>query len=205
VIIETRHNSYERRDGCVVSWERGFGGEGHNVTMTDLEDNLTQFNWRAPNDPIAGDQITVIMPATGVSAKQNRPLMIMNQTTGEYFRQQNAPDPAGTRKIMSKLILWTLIALVISGAIIANTTGMTMLILQLAAAAIIVWRLAIATSDLRADERINQRKEDEEKTCMGVLAGEWQRSPQARKPRIDVSHLLPEVALLSEQDETKPA
>lgn len=202
MIIQTRHNSYERKDGFVVSWERGFSGEGHTVVMTDLEDNLTSFNWRAPQDPTAGDQITVIMPATGTSAKQNRPLMVMNQTTGDYFRQQNAPNPVGTRAIMTSLISWIVVAMIISGAIIMNTEGITMLVLQLVAAAIIVWRLAIATSELRADERANQRKADEEATCMGVLAGEWQRSPQARKPRIDVSHLLPDTDKPVEQEET---
>ena len=202
MIINTRHNSYERKDGYIVSWQRGHPSEGHDVVMMDPENNLTSFNWRAPENPVIGEQVTIIMNATGISAKQNQPLMIMNQTSGAYFRQQNAPNPAGTKAIMSRLITWVLIALIISVCVIANATGITMLVFQLVAAAIIVWRLAIATAELRADEKINQRKSDEESTCMAILAGEWQKSPQSRKPRIDVSHLLPENENENIQEET---
>ena len=186
-IIQKRHNAYKRLDGVIASWS--MGDDVQRVTLVDEDRELHEVNWRAPEDPTAGDQVSLIMVHDGVSAKRDRPLLILNQTTGHAHREQNAPEPRGTASIIFSLIGWIAIAMIVSGAIIANTTGLTMLIFLLVAAAIIVWRLAIATSEVRYNEKASQRKLDEEALCSDIISNEWRSNTASRKPRIELPEL----------------
>ena len=105
-LITKRHNSYRAIEGAVLGWERGKIGEGHKVQVIEPDNTITSFKWRAPKDPVAGDQVTVVLPETGVSAKPDRAIMILNQTTGETHREVNAHDPNGARSIMVNLVIW---------------------------------------------------------------------------------------------------
>ena len=183
-IIRKRHNTYRRIDGIIAGWSRGEGSQ--HVTLMDHSREIHEVNWRAPEDPSAGDQVSLIMVDEGVSAKRDRPLLILNQTTGHAHREQNAPEPRETISIMFSLIGWVTIAMVIAGAIIVNTTGITMIACLLVAAAIIVWRLAIATSEIRYNEKASQRKTDEEALCSEIISQEWRSHTESRKPRLEV-------------------
>lgn len=186
-IIRKRHNSYKRIDGIIAGWSRG--EDVQHVTLVDNQRDLHEVNWRAPEDPTAGDQVSLIMIDEGVSAKRDRPLLILNQTTGHAHREQNAPEPRETASIMLSLIAWVAVAMIITGAILANTTGITMITCLLAAAAIIVWRLAIATSEVRYNEKASQRKVDEEELCSEIISQEWKSNTASRKPRLEVPEI----------------
>ena len=173
-IIRKTWNTYKRHDGYVMGWERSEEpGVGHHVSMLDQDKQTIEFQWRSARDPEAGQRISAVMVETGVSIRRDRPILVLNHDTGEVIREQNAPPPRGTRPIMLALTIWTLAALAVSCLIIANTEGLTMMVLTLAATAMLVWRLAIATSELRHDERAQKRIQDEEKLCLEIMTGAW--------------------------------
>ena len=188
-IIKKRHNSYRLIDGVVLGWHRGKVGEGHEVQIIDATSAVTTFRWRAPKDPIAGDQVRVVLPEEGVSAKKDRPVMILNQTTGETHREINAHDPRGSRIIMANMIIWLAIAAIIATLLInyAQMETQARLII-LVASALMVWRIAIATHKLRLDERAAQRKLDEEAVCSDVVRAAWEENTESRKPRLSIEH-----------------
>ncbi len=188
--ISKRHNSYRRIDGVVVGWERGHVGEGQKVHIVEADGKITTFNWRSPKDPTAGDQVTVVLPEEGVSAKQDRAIMILNQTTGETHREINAHDPRSARNIMARLIIWEAIALCIVSTLVILAAPEMRIIFMLAAGAILTWRLAIATSDLRQAERAAQRKIDEEAVCTDIAMSAWEGNIESRLPRMDVSYAV---------------
>lgn len=173
-IIRKTWNTYKRHDGYVMGWERSEeAGVGHTVSMLDQDKNTITFQWRAASEPAAGQRMSVIMVEEGVSIRPDRPIMVLNHDTGEVIREQNAPPPRGTRPIMISLSIWMLVALAVSCLIIANTEGITMMACTLLATAFLVWRLAIATSELRYDERSQKRIQDEEKLCLEIMTGAW--------------------------------
>lgn len=173
-IIRKTWNTYARHDGYVMGWERSEqDGVGHNVSMMDQDKNPITFQWRAPSEPKAGQRVSVVMVKDGVSIRPDRPVMVLNHDTGEVIREQNAPPPRGTRPIMIALSIWVLSALAVSCLILANTEGLTTVVLTLLATALLVWRLAIATSELRHDERAQKRIQDEEKLCLEMMTGAW--------------------------------
>lgn len=181
--IKKRHSSYTRHDGFISGWERRSDGKGHVAVIEDKEGDSTTFRWRDAEEPKAGATISVIMPRTGVTVKHERPLLILGHDSGTVFREQNAPDPRGTKDIMFWLITWILGAMFVSGIIIYNSEGLTMQVLLLLAAAFIVWRLAIATSELRMDERAQQRLRDEETLCLEIVTSEWRLANMERLER----------------------
>jgi hypothetical protein len=176
-IIRKTWNTYDRHDGYIMAWERSEEpGVGHSVNMLDQDKNLITFQWRAPSEPKAGQRVSVIMVKDGVSIRPDRPVLVLAHDTGDVIREQNAPPPRGTRPIMIALSIWVLSALAVSCLIIANTEGLTMMVLSLLAAAFVVWRLAIATSELKYDERAQKRIQDEEKLCLEIMTGAWRLS-----------------------------
>ena len=181
--ITKRHNSYRQIDGVVLGWERGKVGEGHSVRIIDHSNDITTIKWKSPKDPTAGDQVTVVMPEDGVSAKKDRPIMILNHTNGDNHREINAHDPLGVRRIMVNLVIWETIAAIIAAVLILSAEYPLNYIFALTAAAIIVWRLAIATSKVRASERAAQRKIDEEEVCTKVSMAAWENNTSGRLPR----------------------
>jgi len=185
-LIAKRHNTYRRHDGAVLGWERGTVGQGHSVQVIEDDGAITPFNWRSPKDPTAGDQVTIVLPAEGVSAKQDRPIIILNHTTGDTHREVNAHDPKGTRRIMIALFVWVLTAAVITAGILFYATLAQAKIILLLATALIVWRIAIATSHLRMAERAAQRKIDEESLCTEIVIGAWEDNTESRKPRLEI-------------------
>lgn len=173
-IIRGGMTSYVRHDGYIMNWERSDEkGDGHQVTMLNDQRETISFRWRSSSEPVAGQRISVLMVDKGVSVHPDRPLLILNHDTSETIREQNAPSPLGTRPIMIWLSIWVLSALAVSALIIAHTEGITMMALTLLATAIVVWRLAIATSDLRYDERAQKRIQDEEKVCLETMSSAW--------------------------------
>lgn len=167
-----------------MGWQRGNVGEGHQVQIIEKNNNVTGFRWKSPKDPIAGDQLTVVLPEKGITAKPDRALLILNETSGETHREINAHDPRGARTIMFNMIIWLTIA-AITGALLVHFSEPTMArIIILAAAALMVWRIAIATYKLREDERASQRKLDEESVCSDVAMTAWENNTESRKPRI---------------------
>lgn len=172
--ISKTWNSYRRHDGYVMGWERSEEpGTGHKVTLMDQDGSPVTFRWRAPDEPVAGTKMSVVLVENGVSTRPDRPVLVLNHENGTVIREQNAPPPMGTRPIMIGLSIWVLIALAVSCLIIANTVGITMWALTFLATAFIVWRLAIATVDLRYDEKAQKRIQDEEKLCMEIMTGAW--------------------------------
>lgn len=188
-VIAKRHNAYRRIDGVVLGWERGKVGEGHQVQVIEPDNSITKFRWRAPKDPIAGDQVIVVLPEAGVTAKPDRAIIILNQTTGEAHREVNAHDPKGSRTIMANMIIWLTVAAIIAAVLvnlaISPEYAKTVILI---AAALMVWRIAIATSKLRQDEKAAQRKNDEEAVCSDILMGAWESNIESRKPRLVIEH-----------------
>jgi hypothetical protein len=173
-LIRKTWNTYKRHDGYIMGWERSEElGTGHSVRMLDQEKNTITFQWRSSSEPVAGQRMSVVMVEDGVSVRPDRPVMILNHDTGEVIREQNAPPPRGTRPIMMALSVWVLIATSVACLLIAYTEGRTMVIYTLMATAFIVWRLAIATSELRYDEKAQKRIQDEEKLCLEIMTGAW--------------------------------
>lgn len=173
-IIRTTWNTYKRHDGYIMGWERSEEqGVGHNVSMLDQDKNTITFQWRGGDEPAAGQRVSVVMVEEGVSIRPDRPIMILNHDNGSVIREQNAPPPRGTRPIMIALWIWILSALSISCILVANTEGVTMIAIALVSAALVVWRLAITTSELRYDERAQKRIQDEEKMCLDIMTGAW--------------------------------
>lgn len=187
-IINKRHNSYRLINGVVLGWQRGKVGEGHQVQLIDESNEITGFRWRSPKDPIAGDQVTVVLPEKGVSAKPDRAIMILNHTTGEKHREVNAHDPRGARMIMAHMVIWLTIAAIIAAVLINYAIPQQAQIIVLAAAALMVWRIAIATHKLRQDERAAQRKLDEESVCSDVAMMAWEENTESRKPRLAIDY-----------------
>jgi hypothetical protein len=185
-IITKRHNSYRLIKGVVLGWQRGKIGEGHQVQVIEADNSITGFRWKSPKDPVAGDQVTVILPEKGVSAKPDRALMILNETTGDTHREINAHDPRGARTIMANMIIWLTIAAIIAVVLINYAIPEQAKIIILAAAALMVWRIAIATYKLREDERAAQRKLDEEAVCSEIVMNAWESNTESRKPRLDI-------------------
>lgn len=172
--ISKTWNSYVRHDGYVMGWERSEeAGVGHKVTMLNQDGDPITFQWRASQEPVAGTRVSVVLVNQGVSIRPDRPILVLNHETGEVIREQNAPPPRGTRPIMIALWTWILAALAVSCLIIANTEGITTVILGLITAALVVWRMAIATSELKYDERSQKRIQDEEKLCLEIMTGAW--------------------------------
>ena len=187
-LITKRHNSYRAIEGAVLGWERGKIGEGHKVQVIEPDNTITSFKWRAPKDPVAGDQVTVVLPEAGVSAKPDRAIMILNQTTGETHREVNAHDPNGARSIMVNLVVWLTIAAIIASVLINLATPAQAKIIILAAAALMVWRIAIATFKLREDEKALQRKLAEESVCTDITMSAWESNTESRKPRMAIDY-----------------
>jgi len=187
-VITKRHNSYRAIDGAILGWERGQVGEGHKVQVMEPDNTITGFKWRAPKDPVAGDQITVVLPDKGVSAKPDRAIMILNHTTGETHREVNAHDPYGSRSIMVRLVIWLTIAAIIASVLINLAVPIQAKIITLAAAALMVWRIAIATSQLRENERALQRRLDEEAVCTDITMTAWEGNVESRKPRMAIDY-----------------
>lgn len=187
-IITKRHNSYQAIDGAVLGWERGKIGEGHKVQLIEPDNTITTFQWRAPKDPIAGDQVTVVLPNEGVTAKPDRALMILNHTTGETHREVNAHDPRGARRIMVQMVIWLTIAAIIASVLINLAIPSQAQVIILLAAALMVWRIAIATFKLREDEKALQRKIDEEAVCGELVMNAWEGNVESRKPRMSIDY-----------------
>lgn len=182
-IIKKTWNSYSQHEGYIMGFERSEQpGVGHRVSVMDQEQNPITFQWRGAVDPAAGQRVTVIMVKDGVSIRRDRPVLVLNHETGDVIREQNAPPPKGSRPIMLSLWAWILIALSVACLLVANTEGLTRMVTILVAAAMLVWRLAIATSELRADDRAQKRIQDEEKLCLEIMTSEWRASGQ----RIDM-------------------
>lgn len=184
--IQKRYNSYKRIDGVILGWERGKVGEGHQASIIDKGGFITGFNWRSPKDPTAGDQVTIVLPEEGVTAKPDRPILMLNHTTGDRHAETNAHDPVGWRAIMTSLCAWILIALAVTAAICFFATIFEAKIIVLLAASLVVWRLAIATRDLRLDERAARRKLDEEALRSEIVMAEWVSNTESRRPRVDL-------------------
>lgn len=173
-IIKKTWNTYKRHDGYIMGWERSEEpGVGHKVSILDELNHPIDFQWRSNIEPEAGQRVSIVMVDEGVSTRKDRPILVMNHDTGEVLREQNAPPTKGTRSIMISLWIWVLSAMAISSLIIANTTGVMMMSLTLLATALIVWRLAIATSELRYEERAQKRIQDEEKLCLEIMTSAW--------------------------------
>lgn len=173
--IKTSLNTYVRHDGYIMNWVRSTElGQGHQVTMMDDFRNSIDFKWRSASEPVAGQRVSVLMVKDGVSVHPDHPVMILNHDTGETIREQNAPSPRGTRPIMLSLSFWVLIILSLSSFAIAHTTGVEQMALVLLGTAVVVWRLAYATSELRYDERSQKRIQEEDKVCMETIAQAWQ-------------------------------
>lgn len=190
--IQKRYNSYQRIDGVILGWERGRIGEGHQTSVIEEGGHITNFNWRSPKDPTAGDQVTIVLPEEGVTAKPDRPILMLNHTTGDRHVETNAHDPIGGRAIMTNLGAWVLIALVVTTGICFFATIFEAKIIVLVATALIVWRLAIATRELKLDERAARRKLDEEALRSEIVLAEWVSNTESRRPRVDL--LLPKSA-----------
>lgn len=186
--IKRSQNTYERIYGTVLGWQRGHVGEGHQVQIISKPNNIDTINWRSPKDPTAGDQVIVVMHKEGVSAKKDRPLMILNHTTGDMHREVNAHDPKGSRRIMTKLVIWVLIAAIIAAILISYSSIEQARIIILASSALMVWRIAIATDDLKMDERASKRKIEEEAMCTEIAMEAWQDNKESRKPRLEITH-----------------
>lgn len=200
-IIGRTYNSYRLIDGVILSWDRGTPGAGHSTVIIEKNHQQESFTWRAPHDPNVGDQVSIIMPYEGLTTKKDRPLIILNHTTGEYFREQNAPDPIGFKRIMSRLIIWVAIAMIISAAIILNAEPPLMQLFLLISAAMIVWRIAIATSDLRYDDRATRRKHDEDALCLEMLTRQWeQHGPRLPRISFDASQPAASEILEAQRD-----
>lgn len=185
-VIPKRHNSYRAIDGAVLGWERGKVGEGHKVQVIEPDNTITSFKWRSPKDPIAGDQVTVVLPESGVSAKPDRAVMILNHTTGETHREVNAHNPYGARSIMVQLVIWLTVAAIVASVLFNLASGLQAQIIILVATALMVWRIAIATYKLRQDEKALQRKLDEEAVCTDVTMTAWEKNTESRKPRMAI-------------------
>ena len=188
-VIKKRHNSYKLINGVVLGWSRGQIGQGHQVQLIEPDNTITTFSWRSPKDPTAGDQVTVVLPEKGVTAKPDRAVMILNQTTGETHREVNAHDPRGARMIMANMVIWLVIAAIIA-AILINFAIIPIQaqVIILLAAALMVWRIAIATYKLRQDERAAQRKLDEESVCSDVVMHAWESNTESRRPRMIIDY-----------------
>jgi len=185
-IIQKRHNSYNVINGVVLGWQRGNVGEGHQVQIIEESNEITGFRWKSPKDPIAGDQITVVLPDKGVTAKPDRALIILNETTGETHREVNSHDPRGSRMIMANMIIWLTVAAIVGVILLNFASPVQSQIIILSAAALMVWRIAIATYNLREDERASQRKHDEEAVCSEVVMNAWESNTESRKPRLAI-------------------
>lgn len=172
--ISKTWNTYERHDGYLMEWEKGEASEGHRATMMDSEGETVTFRWRGELDPQAGSKTSVVMVKSGVTTRADRPVLVLDHDRGFAYRELNAPPPRGTRPIMLSLTIWMLFALGISIVLDANApTGFYFTVFTLVAAALMIWRLAIATSELRIDERARDRIRDEEKLCLEVMTSEW--------------------------------
>lgn len=180
-LIRKTHNSYRRHDGYIMGCERAEEPGGvDQVSIMDQERNLISVPWRAGHEPKPGQRVSVIMVEKGVSIRPERPILVLNHETGDIIREQNAPPPRGMRPIMISLSIWVLLALAVACIIIAQTEGLTQLVLILAATAMVVWRLAIATSELRHDERAQKRIQDEEKLCLEIMTSAWKLAAEER-------------------------
>ena len=184
--IKKRHDTYHRIDGYLLGWERGEIGKGHKATIIDSNGSITTFTWKSPKEPIAGDQVTIVMPEKGDKARFNRPILILNHTTGDRHAEINGDEPKSTRNIMLWLGLWVVIAMGIATAICYFATIFQAKVVILLAAALCNWRLAIATRDIKNAERTAQRNLDEESVRSQVALEVWQENPSSRLPRIDL-------------------
>lgn len=182
------YNNYDRINGAIVGWTRGETGMGHNVQIISHNNHITHINWRAPRNPNIGDQVTIVMHKEGVSALKDRPLMILNQTTGDMHKENNTIIIKNSKIIMYKLMAWIAIAAIISFTILMYADTFESQIVILISAALIVWRLAIATSDINLNDRAIKRKNDEEALCTQIAMEEWQSNTESRKPRLKMDY-----------------
>jgi len=173
MIITKTWNSYDRHDGYVMGWERDDSSDGHHVTLMNSDGEPIGFRWRSAEEPVAGGALSVVMVKDGLTLRADRPVLVLEHDTGKVMREQNAPPPRGTRPIMLALSIWMMAALGIGLIIIAHTTGLTFAVCTLLTAALLVWRLAIATSEVRLDERAWTRIREEEKLCLDIMTSEW--------------------------------
>lgn len=172
--ISKTWNTYTRHDGYLMEWEKGEAADGHRARMMDSDGQTVTFSWRGELDPLAGSKTSVVMVKSGVTTRPDRPVLVLDHDRGFAYRELNAPPPRGTRPIMFSLTVWMLFALGISIVLDAHApTPLYFAVFTLVAAALMVWRLAIATSELRMDERARDRIRDEEKLCLEVMTSEW--------------------------------
>lgn len=173
-LINKTYNTYKMVNGYISGWERSPTlVNGHTVTMLDEDEQIFTFPWRMPSEPKAGQKISLIMVEEGASLRPDHPVMILNHDTGEVFREPNAPQPMGSKRIMIALSFWMGFAILISAALLTVATGLMFNVITLTAAAFLVWRLAIATSDLNADERAMKRLKEEEELLLEVMTSAW--------------------------------
>ena len=91
--------------------------------------------------------------------------------------------------IMANMVIWLAIAAIIA-AILINFAIIPIQaqVIILLAAALMVWRIAIATYKLRQDERAAQRKLDEESVCSDVVMHAWESNTESRRPRMIIDY-----------------
>ncbi len=185
-IISKQLDDYRRLDGHLLGWERGLVGQGHQATLIDHEGAITTFNWRSPKEPIAGDQITVVLPSKGDGARAGRPILILNHTTGDRHEEVSKAKPASTRDIMLWLAVWVIVAFAVTAAICFYANTFEIKVIVLVAAALVNWRLAIATRDIKTSEKTSLRRLEEEAVRAEVALSIWEENPRSRLPRIDI-------------------
>jgi len=186
--ISKQLNNYLRLDGYLLGWERGRIGQGHQASLIDQDGLITAFNWRSPKEPIAGDQLTVVLPEKGEAGKTARPILILNHTSGDRHEEVNDAKLPSTRDIMLWLAVWVLIAFAVTAAICFYATTFEMKVIVLIAAALVNWRMAIATRDIKKSEKSSLRKLEEEAVRAEIALSIWEENPRSRLPRIDIAY-----------------
>lgn len=181
-------DNYLRLDGYLLGWERGQIGQGHQASLIDQNGVITAFNWRSPKEPIAGDQITVVIPEKGGAGRSARPILILNHTSGDRHEEVNDAKPASTRDIMLWLAVWVLVAFAVTAAICFYATTFETKVIVLIAAALVNWRMAIATREIKRSEKSSLRKLEEESVRAEIALSIWEKNPRSRLPRIDVAY-----------------
>ncbi|MBS7671547.1 hypothetical protein [Croceicoccus gelatinilyticus] len=184
--ISKKYNTYRRFDGHVLGWERGQVGEGHQATLIEADGTITSFRWRSPKDPIAGDDVTIVLPEKGVSAKPDRPIILLNHTTGDTHVEVNAHTAKSTRRVMLEVGLWAVIASASGALLMHYGTDIQAQIILLVTAALIIFRLAIATRQLNDFERAARRRADEEEVRSETVLSAWKSNAESRRPRIKI-------------------
>lgn len=186
-IVKMNHRTYKVTSGVILGWQRGNTGEGHKVSLIDRANSVTNFKWRSPKDPIAGDQVKIVTVIEGYNAKPDQPVMILNETSGETHREVSTIRPLNLRRVMIILSAWLGISAVIAYALIRNVGTLEAQVIILITAALMVWRIAIATYQINKSEKLSSMKVEEERACAEIAMKAWQSNTESRKPRIEIA------------------